>query len=156
MDEGQTHRPHFSISPRKTQKLPIAPSLPRVIPGKTMKLCPGCNKKRRRKSHVYGPYTEDQLPIGTKELKSHRSDNLFWIWFWRCTLLWWLVLPPTSRNGKVWYMMHFFAICDTPGCIGAVRIEEREGARRLSRLKRFENLIRHYFNDGVERIWPVE
>jgi hypothetical protein len=154
MIDSQVHRDGLSISPRKTQKISTIPSSPRALEGKTMKLCPHCLKKRRRSSKVIGPFKRDQFSEDSIELKVRCSDH----WVWKCLLIWWLVSPPSSREGKVWYEIHFFATCRTYGCPehGLVRVEEREGIRRLSRLKRFENLIRHLLNDGVERIWPAE
>lgn len=125
-----------------------------TIPGKTMKLCPACEKRRRRSSKVIGPFYRGQFAKDAKELSVRCSNH----WIWKCLLIWWLVSPPSSREGKVWYEIHFFATCRTYGCTerGLVRVEEREGIRRLSRLKRLENIIRHLLNDGVERIWPTE
>jgi hypothetical protein len=138
---------------REDKREPLPQPQLHTIPGKTMKLCPHCLKKRKRSSKVIGPFYRNEFPKDAKELKVRCSDH----WVWRCLLIWWLVSPLSSREGKVWYEIHFFATCRTYGCPerGLVRVEEREGIRRLSRLKRFENLIRHLLNDGVERIWPT-
>jgi hypothetical protein len=151
-------RPDLAVRREEDKREPLPQPKPHTIPGKTMRLCPHCLEKRKRLSKVIGPCYRGQFPEDAKELKPRCSDRLVWQCFWKCLLLWWLVLPPASREGKVWYEIHFFAACKTTNCPeqGLARVEEREGIRRLSRLKRFENLIRHYLNDGVERIWPVE
>jgi hypothetical protein len=101
---------------------------------------------------VFGPLFRDNFAADAREIEPRVSAHPFW----RSIGLAWLVSPPRTSFGKIWYEIHIMASCHNAKCAerGTVRVPEREGIRRFSRLSRAQIWLKAKLHLGIEHIFP--